>query len=143
MKQHKWATPNRMLFESGHKTFDRQANYVSHGNVYSNVQTSSYVRAYSETECNGFTRPPGHLRDFDLKGFTDMPGHVRNYILHATQNRMVIVYKFFHVANGRKTVHGWVVTSIHPEYRLLDYFVTGPTYKSYSVILEAIKYITN
>lgn len=143
MKEHKWATPNRMLFESEHKTFNRCVDLISTGNVWSGVQTSSYVRAYSNTECNGFTNAPGHLRDFDLKGFTQMPAYVRRYILSVTENESVIVYKFFHQVGGRKTVHGWVVTSRDPEYRLLRSFVTGPTWKSESVLNEAIEYITN
>ena len=40
-----------------------------HGNVTSNFQFSSFVRAPSETQCNGFTNPPGHLTQFDLKPF--------------------------------------------------------------------------
>lgn len=149
MKKKEWATPNRMRFDSAHKTFNRKVDLISTGNVWGSVQTSGYVRPYSEAECNGFTRPPGHLRDFDLKGFTQMPQHVLRYILSVTENKSVIVYKFFHVCNRgywkgeSKTVHGWVITSTGPEYRLLRYFVTGPTWKSESVLLEAIKYITN
>jgi len=142
MKKIEWATPNRMLFESGHKTFDRRADLISTGNVWGSVQTSGYVRPYSETKCNGFTSAPGHLRDFDLKGFVNMPAHVYKYVRSVTQDNSVILYKFFHYANGQQTVHGWVVTGISPEYKLLDYFVTGPTWKSESVLLEAIKYIT-
>ena len=142
MKKAEWVTPNRMLFESGHKTFDRKADLISTGNVWGSVQTSGYVRAYSETECNGLTSAPGHLRDFDLKGFMGMPSHVRRYVLSVSQDKSVIVYKFFHCVGNRKTVHGWVVTSTNPEYRLLNSFVTGPTWKSESVISEAIKYIT-
>jgi len=143
MKDHKWVTPNRQLFESEHKTFNRQTNLIDTGNVYSNTQTSSYVRPYSETECNGFTRPPGHLRDFDLKGFDHMPHRVKCYILSVTQDRPVIVYKFFHHTNRGRITHGWVITTTAPEYRKLMSFVTGPTWKSESVIAEAIKYITN
>ena len=149
MKKCEWATPNRMLFESGHKTFDRKVDLISTGNVWGSVQTSSFVRPRNKTECNGFTNAPGHLRDFDLKGFSNMPAHVRQYILSVTETEPVIVYKFFHTYNRGywesmgKTVHGWVVTSVGPEYRLLRALVTGPTWKSESVINEAIKYITN
>jgi hypothetical protein len=39
------------------------------GNVISNHQFSWYVRAHSQTECNGFDFPLGQLRASDLKAF--------------------------------------------------------------------------
>lgn len=135
----------RDTFESGHKTFDRIANRhsVVTGNVLSDVQTSFFIRPYTETECNGFTREPGHLRNFDLEPFRKIgtPRHVLDYVRSVTENTPVILYRFFHHNNnGDKIVHGYVVTTT--DYELLKFFVTGPTYKSHNIIAEAIKFIT-
>ena len=43
-KKHEWRNPNRMLFESGYRTFDRTVDYISDGNVISNVQLTTHVR---------------------------------------------------------------------------------------------------
>lgn len=58
---------------TGLKGYDNQiarqgGNYI-HGNVMSRFQLSFFVRALSETQCNGFTFAPGHLTQFDLKRF--------------------------------------------------------------------------
>jgi len=128
-----------MLFESGHKTFDRQVDCISTGNVIGHVQLSFHIRAYTETECNGFTRPPGHLRAFDLKTW-NLPIRVRDRVLKETEDKSVWLYEFRHWTGNRKIVHGYVITSY--DHRLLAKFLTGPTYKSVSVINEAITYIT-
>lgn len=144
MKKVEWRNPNKMIFESEHKTFNRQADLISTGNVWGGVQTSGFVRPYNQTECNGFTNPPGKLRDFDLSLWRNMPSHVRAYVIKQTRDRSVILYEFHHKTRirwggVRWVTHGWVVTTV--DYKLLRSFVTGPTYKSYSVIREAIKYI--
>ena len=148
MKEKVWANPNRMLMESGHKTFDRQTNCISTGNVIANTQLSFYIRPYSRVECNGRKFPPGHLRNYDLKWWTRplLPSHVRNYVESVTKDEPVIVYQFHHFLSGgywgkeRRIVHGYVVTTA--DYELLKKFVTGPTYKSGLVMDEATKYIT-
>ncbi|NIV28280.1 MAG: hypothetical protein GWN58_01840 [Anaerolineae bacterium] len=146
MKAIEWRDPNTMVFESGHKTFDRQVGFISPGNVISPHQLSKHVRAYADIHCNGFTRPPGHLRDFDLGWFdsTGLPGHMRRWLKRATQEQGAWVYRFCHFnSDGRRVVHGWVVTSDGPNKTLLRKFYTGPTYKSWWVIDEAAKYVSN
>jgi len=134
-----WRDGDHMLFESGHKTFDRQVDCISTGNVLGHVQLSWHIRPYTETECNGFTNPPGHLRAFDLKDW-QLPQRVRRCVLDQTETRAVWLYEFRHWRGDVKIVHGYVVTS--HDHGLIDYFVTGPTYKSELVIHEAITYIT-
>lgn len=149
MKEKAWVNPNRMLMESGHKTFDRQTNCISTGNMIANTQLSSYVRPYSKVECNGRIFPLGHLRKHDLGWWSGplLPSRVRAYIESVTKDEAVIVYQFHHFLSGgywgkdRRIVHGYVVTTT--DYELLKKFVTGPTYKSSLVIDEATKYITN
>lgn len=64
-----------MKFATGHKDFDRAANsgggLILTGNVISNSMYGFHVRAFNETECNGFTFPVGRLQQFDLKPATE------------------------------------------------------------------------
>lgn len=141
MKKIKWENPNKMVMESGHKTFDQQTNYIGTGNVFANTQTSLYIRGYNETECNGFTFPKGELQKTDLKGWYELPQRVHRAIREYAVDESVILYKFFHKnSKGELVVHGYVLTS--KKHELIDYIVVGPTYKSWDVINECLKYIT-
>ncbi len=142
MKKTVWRDPNHMLFESGHKTFDRQVDCISIGNVIGAVQFSKYIRPHSEISCGPNDQAPGYFRDFDLELWFDAgtPREVLRFVYLATENNPVILYEFHHHSRGRLVVHGYVVTTT--DHRLLRSFVTGPTYKSQWVIDEAIKYIT-
>ena len=141
MKKIEWANPNKMVINTGHKTFDRQCCVVSTGNVIAPTQYSCYVRAQNNTECNGFQFPAGHLRDGDLKNMDDMPSYVRKYVLSQTEVDKAIVYQFFHYASGKNIIHGYVVTD--SAHKLLRKFVIGPTCKSYSVIDTVTEYIAD
>ncbi len=142
MKEKKWRDGNHMIFESLCKTFNKQCDYISTGNVIGTVQLSFFVRPYNEVECNGFTNPPGHLRDFDLKVWRNRrtPHVVLDCVKELTNDgKKIILYCFRHWNNGEEVVHGYVITD--DKHNLLKQFVTGRTYKSYSVIEEATKYI--
>ncbi len=144
MKQKEWRTPNRMKFESLHKTFNREADLIMTGNVSSRVQLSTHVRAYNDTECNDHKFEPGHLRNFDLNAFSTWlranPG-VRKAVEEYTKDKSAWLYAFYHT-NGRKVViHGFVLTTY--DNKLVRKFYTNPSYKSHSVIDEATKYITD
>lgn len=142
MKNKQWLTPNKMLFESEHKTFNSKCNYISTGNVYSNVQTSSFIRSSNQLECNGFTRPKGHLQDYDLNhnSFSALSRYEVSRIKEFTDlHNGSILYKFFHVSSGKKLVHGFVLTD--KEYKHLCTFMHNQSNKSYSVISECKKYI--
>jgi hypothetical protein len=144
MKKIEWENNNKMVFNSGHKTFDRQVAFVSTGNVISPCQLSTHVRAYAELSCNGMMFEPGHLRDHDLGWFdsTGMPKSLRQWLLRITQEEGAWVYRFCHYnSKGRRVVHGWVVTTNN--HRLLTKYYTGPTWKSNLVIDEAAKYVSN
>lgn len=152
MKEVVWATPNRMVFKSGHKAFDRRADYIAPGNCIGGCQFSSYIRPYSETQCNGLSRPPGHLRDFDLEPFKRLgiPDHVLKAVLSCTTTESIILYQIRHTvarrdpysgATRRRIIHGYIITDT--QYNLIASFVTGPTYKSEWVIKEAIEYLSN
>jgi hypothetical protein len=141
MKQAKWTTPNRMLFESEHNTFNRQVDTISTGNVWGRVQTSGFIRPYTEQKCNGFTSPPGDLRRFDLGLFPHLPQHVREYVIRETKADPIILYEFHHYNGRTKITHGYIVTTT--DHKLMRHFITGPTWKSQGVIQEASKYIAD
>jgi hypothetical protein len=140
MKPIEWVTPNKMKIETGHKTFDRQTNAIFTGNVISNTQYSKWIRPYNETKCYGGERPKGYLQDWDLDNFTNLPYTVRSYVKKIAIDDPVILYEFHSYSNGVKIIHGYVVTTKNHE--LLNYFITGPTYKSHDVILKCIEYVS-
>jgi len=147
-----WANPNRMVMETGHKTFDRQTNIVGTGNMIANTQHSSYIRPYTETKCWGPDEfPKGHLRNYDLAAFRSMPRNVRKKVESLTETNKVILYEFYHYNAGgwrgmnyqrvdRRITHGYVVTDSNG--RLLFKVVTGPTSKSRKVVDEVAKYVS-
>jgi len=133
----------KQIINTGHKTFDRQLVCASTGNVIGGGQYSNYIRPYTETECNGFTRPPGHLQNFDLQHFS-LSDRLRSLVKKYTQDKSRILYKFYHYNGDTEITHGYVLTEGYDEnYKLVDYWVTGPTYKSWLVIEGVLPYITN
>ncbi len=140
MKKVIFANPNKMLMESGHKTFDRQTNLISKGNVYSNTQISAYIRPFTQTEMDGRTVSKGQLQSYDLRTFGKLPYHIDKAVRAYSTNNKVILYMFFHRnSEGEKTVHGYVMTNEH--HQLIDSYVTGPRTKSVNVIEECSQYI--
>lgn len=138
-------TMKRGPIETGLKAFDKVANttYVGTGNVMSDVQFSSYIRARTETRMPVGTehRAPGFLRDFDLEGFRSgiykMPAHVERAVLAETEEKGAILYCFFHHSSSGRVVDGFVLTRTDKEqYEIIERFVTGPTGKSAAVIAE-------
>ena len=140
MKKKEWVNNNKMLFESGHRTFDRQTNCIGTGNMIANTQVSFFIRPRIQTECNGQAFPVGDLRAFDMKKW-HLPWIVRDMVLGLTERRKIILYQFHHWNDDKRIVHGYVATT--PGHRLLRTFIIGPTYKSGLVIAEATKYITD
>lgn len=58
----------RQVIESPHKTFNKQTNLIdNNGNMIASTQCSKYIRAYNDTECNGFSFAKGHLQNVDIK----------------------------------------------------------------------------
>lgn len=69
----------RQVIESPHKTFNKQTNLLdNNGNMIASTQNASYVRAYNDTECNGFNFAKGHLQRQDI---AHLPLVAQNYIL--------------------------------------------------------------
>lgn len=121
-----------------HKTFMKELEKScgpSRGNVISDTQTSFYIRPFSQTECNGFTREPGVLRDFDLKPFIDtgLPQNILKDVKFYTQHSSAILYRIFHYDSRKKQqVHGYILTdAIH---RKLKIWYTNTSSKSVEVM---------
>lgn len=145
MKKKIWDNPNKMHFESEHKTFNRQCKCIMTGNQIGDVVYSGYVRPYNETDCNGFTNPKGHLQEYDLNWLLkDVPYYVKDWIRKYAKTKSVIGYHFFYRNKERKIDIGYVVTT--PEYKknkLLEKWYAQNTSKVQSALDEAIKYIVN
>ncbi len=142
MKTKKWINGNKMLFESEHKTFNRQCKYISTGNQIGDTVLSSYVRPFSEVKCNGITNAKGHLQEYDLNWIlSDLPSGVKNWIREHAKTKGVIAYHFFYMNRKKERVNiGYVVTD--KNYKLLTQWHTRGL-KAYSALNECIKYITN
>lgn len=144
MKLIQWKTPNKMLFESEHKTFNKQTNLITTGNVWANTQRSSYIRPSNQTICNGFNRPIVELQNYDLENMSHiLPQSTISAIKQLVDaNNGGIVYAFFHVHKKRKILHGVILTD--KAHNHLKTFV-NPWYapKSDSVLNECKKYICN
>lgn len=108
---------------TGLKVFDVAASksqgFIT-GNVFSSIQTSSFVRAHDNLHCNGHTFEPGALRAADLKLFNTrfrdivsggtLPASIQKAI-DDRPSQAFILYKVFHTKNtGMREVHGWVLT---------------------------------
>lgn len=153
-REKEWVTPNRMKFESLHKTFNHQVDCIGTGNVFGHVQLSGYVRPRSEMELpNGEPCKQGEMQEWDLEHFilSDFPEYVKKYIrsLGYAEDNSVVAYEFRHwrrserVAAGLKVVHGYVLTSGSDDGHKVLKVWYSPGKKSRSVIDEAITYITD
>lgn len=146
-----WLNGNKMLIESGHKTFDRQTNIITHGNAVANTEFGSYVRPSSELECNGFMNAHGHLQDYDLKPFEQFGLTGKSWMWEEIVKRIDasyggILYAFFHrldhvqlSTNGNLLVHGFALTDKKHGY--LWSVTVGRTAKSTRVLEECLKYV--
>lgn len=141
MKGKEWDTPNKMHIETGHATFDRQTNIISHGNIIANTMLGWHIRAWTDTTHwqEGKQHQPGYLQNFDLDAFVRLPGHVRDYMRRALHSQAGWLYQFYSFSGNRETVHGYVLTA--NDHTLIKAFYTGPTYKSWHVIDGVLPYV--
>jgi len=114
MKKMEWINNNKMLFESDHKTFNRQIKCISTGNVIGDCVHSGCIRSYNEIECNGFTNNPGHLQNYDL-GWLNRELHytLKNHIQNGDKNQKYIGYTFFYWHGSQKIFIGWILTDMN------------------------------
>lgn len=146
MKKKEWINGNKMKFESGFKTFDKQTRIISTGNVVARTQLSGYVRPKSETKCNGFVRDKGVLQEYDLRqGFLSsyLPYHLKDNVAKlADENGGCIAYLFFYKkARGQEKFIGLVITN--KDYKHLKTFYLTNSNKHFAAVEEAKLYIIN
>ena len=145
MKKIEWINGNKMKFSSLHKTFNKQADCISTGNVIGDVQLSSFIRPYTKTECNGFTNEKGHLQDFDLQMFIEynVPRYIIEEVRTFTKKVSAIFYVFKHYNRGQRIIDGCVLTTPdYKRYKLIKKWYCQHNAKSMSALDETIKYIT-
>lgn len=158
MKTIEWETNNKMRFESGFKTFDRQTNCIYTGNVIgARTQISFCVRAHNTLKNPaGESVGPGAMQEYDLDQFgrcntpCRVPQHIRDAIYREGQDRGLILYCFRHLGyrDGRRiiVVDGWVLTDHEYNHVKTWYGLRGRQRfqeKSVAAVDEAAKYVCN
>lgn len=140
LKKKVWTNSNKMLFESAHKTFNKQTTLITTGNAIGNTQTSFFIRPY-KTPKNpvGEKVSFGSMQDYDLNQFRNLPNHVRESVKKNTKTKDGILYKFFHYDGDRQVVHGYVLTD--GNYNLIRKFYTNPSWKSQDVVDKVSEYV--
>ena len=143
-------TGTRQLVGTGWKEFDRQTNCITTGNAVCNTQMSTYIRPFSETECNGHVFRPGELMAFDLKPYVKygIPEAVLSLLEFKGRKDSLILYMFFTTPKGQTEPEPflWVLTTKEPHPRLKISRVIyhfGQRYtKRFKAEEEILKYIT-
>ena len=144
----------RQILNSQHKLFNQQTSMICDGNSIGKTMFGSYVRGKLTTECNGFTNPPGHLRDFDLKPFIQglhIPRAVLDKVLEVTETRgdedSVILYALFHYIPGserprKRVMHGWILTENDRHgHKLIQKWYSRFTGKTISVVETCLPFL--
>lgn len=104
-----------MKINSGFKIFDRQANKggVFTGNASTDVQTSTYIRAYNCLKMpTGTTCQPGDMQKWDLETGSGriFPDFVKDKIRFFAIDEQVIAYQFFYRVKKVKKILGYSIT---------------------------------
>ena len=143
----------KQLVDTCWKTFDRQTNCISTGNVVANTQLSLYIRPYQETECNGFTFKPGELMEVDLKSFTYRPpDNIMDILRDKSREKSVILYMFSTsetvgniVGKRMRVPFFWVITGGNHRLvrRHIVYRHGAQMWKRQKAADEVLKYITD
>lgn len=142
MKKHEWVNPNKMLFESEHKTFNKQCDCISTGNVWGGVQYSSYIRPIKETRCNGMDFEQGHLYKFDIAPFEKLVSRYDlSYATDLLKENGGILYMFSHISGANRIIDGLIATDKQHNHLITVQVAKG--YKVSTVLNEAKKYISN
>lgn len=121
-----------------------------HGNVTSSFQFSSFVRAPSETQCNGFTNPLGHLTQFDLKPFLSHPAiGVWYRAFHEAQPDITTICYLIRdrvTRSNEATVRGFLVTDTENRLLVAQTHFHGnmaSVERNAAIMGEAVRFITH
>lgn len=137
---------NKMIITTGHVRFDKQTNALGTGNYWANTMHGGFIRPFTEVYNGAMVyEKPGHLQEFDLAYYKDIgtPHEVLDAVRKEARDKSVIFYVLFHFYTRRgyqqRIIHGYILTTT--DYRLIKYWNTGPTYKSYFVIDGCLPYL--
>ena len=143
-KKIEWINGNKMKFESKHKTFNRQTNIISTGNIVANTVYGSFIRAYNNiTNPFGEKRNPGFLQEFDLRPFKDLgiSYPIEKKVKEYLKKKAGILYCFFHYYLGKRIIDGYVLTDT--DYNYIEFWYRNMHWRSNNAVKEALKYIAN
>lgn len=106
----------KQLVNTGYKTFDKQTNYIGTGNVIANTMLGFYVRPLTE-KLEGVKFDLQHFNNANLT----IPSSIKEHLLYNTnRTQSEILYCIFtRDEHGFKDVIGWILTTGHPEYKLV------------------------
>lgn len=150
MLQPEFTNPNKMSINTGHKTFDRQTNLITHGNVIANTQYSSHIHSFNTTAkpLPPWDRDDGYFQDFDCENFKDAivtPGRIIRLAKDfANQFDGIYLYAFFHIHKKERIIHGFVFTKSSND-DFIDYQVTNHRSweRSRLILRTVVPYISN
>ena len=137
-----------MVFDSGHKAFDKQTAIISTGNIWAPTIHGEWIRSAQQVFMGRrMYRKPGVLQDFDLGYFKDIrtPQNILDTVKSRSKNRSVQFYALFHFyypkqgADPKRVVHGYVLTDENDQ--LIQSWNTGPTFRSWEVLAAALPYL--
>lgn len=133
-KFYKWnKRGSRIIIDTGYKTFDKQIQCISTGNVISDCQLSFYIRAYNNTNCNNNIFKKGELRQVDLNCFKNLNKEVRNYIISITEDNSCILYQF---NTKDENIFGYIVEQ-NNNFKIFN--ISNNNYNKKQKCLEIIK----
>lgn len=141
------------MINSTNKTFNKQANknnftgYIGAGNVFSNCQSSSYIRSSKQINCNSSSFDIGCLQNADMNRFNKLFDRLgansklfKNRVMHlANENNGIILYFYHHLNKSELIMHGFVVTDNSHKHLLT--IQENKRIKSYSILSEVRKII--
>ena len=144
LKKLEYLENGRITTNSGHKAFDHSADYIGVGSIMSNVQRSSFIYAFNETERypGGTAINPGEMRSDHLKPFIKtLPPAFLKEVENQTTFNNAILYEFSTPSKTQKRViHGYALT--RPGTNALLALSITPNRKSIMVMEWCLPFIT-
>lgn len=93
----------KMIINTGFKTFDKQTNCITRGNVIANTMSGWHIRGYNETECNGLHFKKGELQEKDLSVYSTCISkrQLDDLLSYVDTNRSFYIYDLHYLSKGK------------------------------------------
>lgn len=103
-------TGMRMLLNTDYKTFNKQTNCISSGNVIANTEIGWHIRPKNEISCNGKDFELGELRNHDLSCL-ELNNFIsaEQYVKEITEKNGCYVYQLRTFNNGNEHFFATIV----------------------------------